>query len=420
MEVGIEAIGTYFGSASLDVKVLAEERKLDIERFYKNLIVKEKTVAMPYEDPVSNAVNAAKPICDKLSDDEKDAIEMVITCTESGIDMAKSLSTYVHLHLNLNKRCRLFEIKNACYAGTAGLQMAVNFVLSQTSPNSKVLVICSDIYRMFDYLQSDIPEAAYYEPNTGAGAIALLISNKPKIMSIDIGASGYYGFETWDSSQPMPDYHFGDTDLSLMSYMDCCENSYKEYCKKVDQVDFRETFQYLAFHTPFVGMVKGAHRSMMRKFTEVKNPLQINDDFDQRVEPGTHYCKRVGNIMGGSLYMALAGVIDFGDFKEPKRIGLFSYGSGCSSEFFSGIVTNQAKETNKKLDIEKKLDNRYKLSFSEYQSLFAYNETNLRMGKNNIQIQKEFIQGAYDVVKGSQSLVLDFIEDNFYRHYKWV
>jgi 3-hydroxy-3-methylglutaryl CoA synthase len=38
------------------------------------------------------------------------------------------------------------------------------------------------------------------------------------------------------------------------------------YAKKVPQADFLDSFDYLAFHTPFAGMVKGAHRTMMRKF----------------------------------------------------------------------------------------------------------------------------------------------------------
>ncbi len=66
---------------------------------------------------------------------------MVITCTESAFDFGKSMSTYCHDLLGLNRNCRLFELKNACYSGVAGLQMAVNFVLSQTSPGAKALVI---------------------------------------------------------------------------------------------------------------------------------------------------------------------------------------------------------------------------------------------------------------------------------------
>ncbi len=72
---------------------------------------------------------------------------MLITSTESGIDFSKSMSTYMHHYLGLNRNCRLFEIKNACYSGVASLQVPINTVLSQTSPGAKVLVVAADITR---------------------------------------------------------------------------------------------------------------------------------------------------------------------------------------------------------------------------------------------------------------------------------
>ena len=59
--VGIEAINLYGGSAFVDVMQLAAHRKLDTARF-DNLLMKQKSVALPFEDPVSFAINAAKPI----------------------------------------------------------------------------------------------------------------------------------------------------------------------------------------------------------------------------------------------------------------------------------------------------------------------------------------------------------------------
>ena len=144
MNVGIEAMNIYCGSAVLDIETLVKHRGLDTNRF-KNLLMKEKTVPMPYEDPISNAVNAAKPILDTMTVEEKESIDMLISCTESGIDFGKSMSTYIHDYLGLTRNCRLFELKNACYSGTAGLQMAINFILSETAPGRKVLVIASDI-----------------------------------------------------------------------------------------------------------------------------------------------------------------------------------------------------------------------------------------------------------------------------------
>ena len=144
--VGIEDLNFFGGTAYLDVKELAIHRKLDLTRF-ENLLMKEKAVALPYEDPVTYAVNAAKPLLKRLSEQEKERIELLITCSESGIDFGKSLSTYIHHYLGLSRHCRLFELKQACYSGTAGLQMAINFILSQTSPGAKALVVATDISR---------------------------------------------------------------------------------------------------------------------------------------------------------------------------------------------------------------------------------------------------------------------------------
>jgi polyketide biosynthesis 3-hydroxy-3-methylglutaryl-CoA synthase-like enzyme PksG len=418
MEVGIEKIGVYLGTSFLDINVLADRRNLDKDRMINNLIIREKSVAMPFEDPVSNAINAGKRIIDQMSKEEIASIEMVITCTESGFDMAKSMSTLVHRYLELPQNCRLFEIKNACYACTAGLQMGINTILSNTSKGGKVLVIATDIYRMFNYLVEE-KDAAYYEPNTGAGAIALLLSDKPDILTLDVGANGFYGQEVWDSSQPKPDFHIGNADLSMLSYMDAVEGSYREYVKRVDGVLFGSTFDYFTFHTPFVGMVKGAHRMLTRKFSKVSNSNEIDIDYSSRVEPGTEYCQRVGNIMGGSLYLSLISLIDRANLDVPKRVGLFSYGSGCAAEFFSGVITKKSKEILKVLQVQEHLDNRYALSFEEYESLFEYNE-NLRMGTKSLKIKKDFIPGAFEIAKNNNYIILDEIKDNYERIYRWM
>lgn len=145
---------------------------------------------------------------------------------------------------------------------------------------------------------------SFAEPSGGAGAVALLVSEKPYIFQVDEGANGYYGYEVMDTCRPLPDSEAGDVDLSLSSYLDCCENAFLEYKKRVSNVDYKDTFQYLAFHTPFGGMVKGAHRTMMRKMTKAR-PNEIEEDFNQRVMPGIRYCQRVGNIMGATVFYHL-------------------------------------------------------------------------------------------------------------------
>ena len=81
MSVGIEAINFYGGAACIDVRDIFEARDLNLDRF-DNLMMKKKSVGLPWEDAVTNGVNAAKPIIDVLSKEEKNSIELVITSSE--------------------------------------------------------------------------------------------------------------------------------------------------------------------------------------------------------------------------------------------------------------------------------------------------------------------------------------------------
>lgn len=416
--VGIEAMNVFGGTTYLDVKKLAEHRSLDVSRF-ANLLMKEKSLSLHYEDPVSFGVNAARPIIDALSEAERDRIEMVITCTESGIDFGKSMSTYIHHYLGLNRNCRLFELKNACYSGVAGLQMAFNMILAQTSPGAKVLVVATDITR---FLVADAGEDltqdwSFAEPSSGAGAVAMLVSETPHVFQADVGANGYYGFEVMDTCRPAPDSEAGDADLSLLSYLECCENAFLEYQKRVDGVDYATTFGYLAFHTPFGGMVKGAHRNMMRKMAGAK-PKEIEADFEQRVTPGLTFCQRVGNIMGATMALSLAGTIERGDFRTPQRVGCFSYGSGCCSEFFSGVVTAEGQERLRAMQIGQQLDQRHEISMDAYDDLLRGSGA-VRFGTRNVELDPNFIPEARRTGNGRPRLFLKAIKE-FHREYEWV
>lgn len=414
--VGIEMLNIFGGSAYLDVDQLASHRGLDKTRF-DNLLMKEKSVALPYEDPVSLGVNAAKPIIDALSDSEKDRIEMLITCTESSFDFGKSMSSYMHDYLGLNRNCRLFEVKSACYSGTTGLQIGINFVLSQVSPGAKALVIATDISRFLVAEGGGVLSEgwSFAEPSSGAGAAAMLVSDRPYIFQVDVGANGYYGFEVMDTCRPVADSEAGDSDLSLLSYLDCLQQSFSEYQKRVPDANYLESFSYLAFHTPFGGMIKGAHRTMMRKMLKAKADV-IESDFEERVFPGLIYCQRVGNIMGATTALSLVSSIEHGEFDTPKRIGCFSYGSGCCSEFFSGVATAESQERLRKFAITDKLNQRYQLSMDEYDALIK-ESTTVRFGTRNVKLDTGFLEEARESLNAPRLFLKEIKE--YHRLYEW-
>lgn len=408
MSVGIEALNAYVGQASIDIRTLFHKRGLDMSRF-DNLMMDKKSVSLPWEDPVTNGVNAAKPIIDQLSESEKNKIELVITGTESGLDFAKALSTYMHKYLNLSRRCRLFEIKEACYAGTAALQMAAAWIASEER-DVKALVISTDVARA-------AVKMTYAEPSQGVAAVAMLLGKNPQILELDRGANGYHGYEVMDTFRPEPEIETGDADLSLLSYLDCLEGSFGAYCDKVQGADFLTTFDYFAFHTPFAGMVKGAHRKMMRQFTQA-TATQVEDDFIRRVLPSLTYCMQIGNAYSASLYLALCGLIDNADFSSNKRVGLYSYGSGCSSEFYSGVMTPQAKEKLKAMRINEALLQRYPLSMEEYEHILDVSMAGFFGFKNRSIDFSDFQQIYTKQFANKQLLILKSIQD-YHREYSW-
>jgi polyketide biosynthesis 3-hydroxy-3-methylglutaryl-CoA synthase-like enzyme PksG len=247
--------------------------------------------------------------------------------------------------------------------------------------------------------------------------VAILVGEHPTVFQVDAGASGYYGYEVMDTCRPTPDGEAGDAELSLTSYLHCCEQAFLEYQRRVAGADYRHTFQYLVFHTPFGGMIRGAHRTMMRQLAGASRS-EIEADFQQRVLPGLTYCQRVGNIMGATLFLALAGTIDQVRCEVPQRIGCFSYGSGCCSEFYSGVVTPQSRASLQRGEIARRLDQRYQLSMDEYEAVVR-SSGSVKFGTRDVTLDFGCIAGVPASYGGQPHLVLQAISD-YHRHYTWL
>jgi 3-carboxymethyl-3-hydroxy-acyl-[acp] synthase len=325
--IGIESIGVYCGVASLDVEALFRARDLDSRRI-ANLMMARKSVALPCEDVVTFAATAARPVIDGLTDAQRRSIELVVVGTESAIDLSRSTGSYLHGLLRLDRTCRLFEVKQACYAGSAALQAACALVAASPRPDARALVIGVDI--------ASPDRGSYMEPSQGAGAVAFLVGRNPRIAVLDAGGYGCHSYGSGDACRPAWDRELLDVDLSLLTYLDCLQHSWADYASVVAGADIVDSFHRLAMHTPFPGMVRGAHRSLMRRLKRLTE-AEIEADFSARVEPSLAYPAQVGNIYAGTALLALVSSIEH-TAPGTYRSGVFSYGSGCSSEFYSMVV----------------------------------------------------------------------------------
>lgn len=409
MPIGIEAIDFYGGRTFLDIRTLFQDRGLDMRRF-DNLMLRRKTVPLPCEDPISYAVNAAALMLKSIPAAQKERIELLITATESGLDFGKSLSTYIHHYLGLNRNCRVFEVKQACYGGTAALQMAFNFIASNASPGAKALVIATD-------LSKAAIRGSYVEPSQGAGAVAMLVGDQPGVFELDLGATGSHSYEVMDSCRPSPEIETGDSDLSLLSYLECLEHSFAAYASKVEGADFMETFDYLAFHAPFPGMVKGAHRMLLRKLKRA-TPEMSDQDFARRVAGSLSFCAEIGNIYSATVYLALCGLIDTADLSVPRRVGIYSYGSGCCSEFYSGVVTAQSKAKISALRKAEVLASRQELTMKQYDALLDLS-LEWVFGIRDKPVDNTPYQAIYDQAFAGRGLLVLKEVKNYHREYVW-
>ena len=407
MQLGIEQIGFYGGRAFIDVMELAELRGLDPLRF-ANLLIRKKTVHFPWEDPVTFAVNAAQPLLARLTEPEKKRITHLIIASESGIDFGKSLATWIHPHLGLPKQMRLLEIKQACYAGTAALQTALGMLSRMNTPDDKALVICTDIARPIPF--------SYAEPTQGGAAIAMLVG-QPDLLEVEAGASGFYGHHAMDAFRPDADQETGDADLSVLTYIQCLQRSYEAYQSITGGSDFLHHFDLLAFHTPFGGMVKGAHRSLLRHLYQMDG-ASIEADFHRRLAPSLRYCSEVGNIYSGTVFLALVGALASSQRRDSGRIGLFSYGSGCSSEFYSGRVGSKVLERLAEADLGGQLNSRLKLSMKDYERVIGLARAS-HFGVRHLQLDLGALEDLYaSAFQYRRTLVLRSIKD-YERHYEW-
>jgi polyketide biosynthesis 3-hydroxy-3-methylglutaryl-CoA synthase-like enzyme PksG len=121
--------------------------------------------------------------------------------------------------------------------------------------------------------------------------------------------------------------------------------------------------------------------------------------------------------MGATTALALLSTIENGKFANPHRVGVFSYGSGCCSEFFSGVVTQDGQNRLKALKIKEQLDNRHELTMEEYDNLLVGSNV-LKFGARNVVLDTTFIPQARRA-QGKPTLFLKEIKE-FHREYEWV
>ncbi len=349
---GIEAISFYTSRYFLDLKTLAEARGTDWNKYYTGLGQEKMAIPPPDEDIITMAANAALPL---VAGDDRDRIELLLFGTESAVDQSKAAGIFVHGLLNLPKRCRVVELKEACYGATVGLQMALAMVAR--NPEAKVLVIGSDIARY----ELGSPG----EPTQGCGAVAMLISANPKIMAIEPEA-GMLTEDVMDFWRPnYRDQAVVDGKYSTRVYLNSLAETWKQYSER-SRRGYADIDKF-CYHLPFTKIAVKAQERLAKL-----NGVELNEEAGEALlADGLRYNRIMGNSYTASLYVGLNSLLDTcAEDLSGKRIGLYSYGSGCVAEYFTGIVQPGYRNHIRAAAHHEMLFHRTELTFRQYEDIF--------------------------------------------------
>lgn len=354
LKVGIDKIAMYAPKYYLDMTNLAHARDVDPNKYLIG-IGQEKMAVSPIEqDIVSMGANAAYQI---INDDDREKIDQVIFATESGIDFSKSAATYIHDLLNIQANARSYEIKQACYSGTAALQIACDYI--RIRPDRKVLIIASDISR-YGLKSSG-------EPTQGAGAIAMLISAQPRVLAIDLESVSLTNnqFDFWRPNSF--DVPIVESKYSTELYVEMFTQTMLKMAQKFE--GSLEKLDSIVFHLPFTKMAKKALNAFVEDAGN-KVDSSIVDKWKEHYEASIHLSRQIGNIYTGSLYLSLISLLIYSeDLKAGTHLGLFSYGSGSVAELFIGELQEGFLDHLKRDDIEIALNRRIELDMTQYEEM---------------------------------------------------
>jgi hydroxymethylglutaryl-CoA synthase len=356
--IGIDKIGVYPCALTLDIGDLCAARGLDAANFQQRFFCEQRSLMGPFEDVITLAVNAARPM---LTAEEIDAIRLLVIATESAPDQEKPVSSWVHHFLGLRPDCRNFEVKHACYGATGALQLAAGWLASGVAPGATALIINTD------HALSHFVSGAQ-EPVLGAGSVAVLVSANPRIASLDLGWHGVHAHHVFDLFRPAPGVETGDADDSLLSYLDGVELTYDRYAAAVGApLDFDAFFAAHIYHVPFGGLSQRAHVRLARRELGLSK-ADAEAHWRRKSCASLTYNRRTGGIYGGATFLALAGLIEHGTIGPGGRVGIYAYGSGSCAEYYSLTIRDAARSTVAGAAIGDRLDARRRVSVAEYEA----------------------------------------------------
>lgn len=438
-EIGIVALEIHFPNAFVDHAKLEAYDGVPAGKYTVGLGQKKLAAVCEAEDVNSFALTVVDRLLTRYAVPHA-AIGRVEVGTESAVDKAKSVkSTLMQLFAEhgVTDVCGVDNV-NACFGGTAALFNAVCWMESGDWDGRLALVVAADIavYAAGPARPSGGAGAVavLIGPNAPLvverGVAAFHFENvydffKPRMTSEYPEVDGKLSVECYIRALTRCYVAYCGKLLSIVenaqnqskmllssvNAANCFEDCNKE--KVLDAERVPRFVDFFIFHSPFSKMARKAfarvcllHEAIASGTLDVRKAEAAQLDavpwpkhvesaliaansaaFEARCEAATLCSAEIGNMYCASLYAALVAFVseqgrsDASSHAEAaisgRRIGLFSYGSGLGSAFFSLRVRCAAGVVSmgQRIDLEARLEARCEISAESYADLMQRRES---------------------------------------------
>lgn len=324
--------------------------------------------------------------------------------TETILDKSKSVKSVLMqlFEKSGNTNVEGVDTMNACYGGTNAIFNSINWIESSAWDGRDAIVVAGDIA---------LYKKGNARPTGGAGCVAMLIGPDAPL-TFEPGLRSTYITHAYDFYKPdlTSEYPVVDGHFSIKCYTEAVDHCYRGYNEREAKLHSMHTngtivngtgehkvietpldrFDHICFHAPTCKLVSKSYaRLLYNDFLEdPSNPLfssvspELRDldytaslseknvektfvalskkRFAARVQPTIMMPTMCGNMYCASVYSSLVSLLAnvSSDALQGKRIGIFSYGSGLASSFFSLKVKGSVSDMQEKLDVHRRLEAR--------------------------------------------------------------
>jgi len=415
MNTGIDAIAYDIAKIHLPIRTLAEARNIEADKLEKGLGLIKMTLPDTHQDTVVFAANALTRLIADNNIDPKD-IARIYVGTESSIDSSKPIGSFVltlmeQLHGNNSfLHCDTVDFTFACIGAVDALHNCIDFV--RLNPGKKAVVIASDIAKY------DLESTGEY--TQGAGAVALLVSENPRIIAFDnnwaVSSKGVFDFfkpyrtlskkeitnidanEPWfgnleahieiHKDQPVFDGQYSNT-----VYTERTREAYYSFKKLTNTTgSLYSTWESIIMHLPYAFQGRRMFSELFAldadetlltgdetpaDFATRIKEISKSDDYKafvaQKLQPAEPASSLIGNLYTGSIFMgflsALVVKAEQNVDIEGTTFGFLAYGSGSKSKAFQGVIQPGWKAAAENASLFQTLETSTAIDFETYSKL---------------------------------------------------